>query len=168
MVNKGGNLCNLGNKCLGAKLKLIWTVLFSTLYQHLTVDCWYLESQSVYKLFAINPFPHIDAFWCLCCRQLFENIVTKEEIAQNQQFLFLTLFFTFSHRFSIQLKRFSIFWQNMFKVVCCRFVVWAKGLNGRSNIFNKVENIEEKSWKLLIMTYFSFCHTTMFSKMSAA
>ena len=35
------------------------------------------------------PFPHIDAFWPLCNRQLFENIVTKEEIAQNDQFLLL-------------------------------------------------------------------------------
>ena len=25
----------------------------------------------------LNPFPHIDAFWRLCSRQLFENIVTK-------------------------------------------------------------------------------------------
>ena len=25
----------------------------------------------------INPFPHIDAFWCLCSKRLFENIVTK-------------------------------------------------------------------------------------------
>ena len=30
-----------------------------------------------------NPFPHIDTFWRLCSRRLFENIVTKEEIAQN-------------------------------------------------------------------------------------
>ena len=37
--------------------------------------------------FTFNPFPHIDAFWRLCSRQLFENIVTKEEIAQNEQFL---------------------------------------------------------------------------------
>ena len=37
----------------------------------------------------LNPFPHIDAFWRLCSRQLFENIVTKEEIAQNLQFLLL-------------------------------------------------------------------------------
>ena len=36
-----------------------------------------------------NPFLHIDAFWCLCSRRLFENIVTKEEIAQNEQFLLL-------------------------------------------------------------------------------
>ena len=34
-----------------------------------------------------NPFPHIDAFWCRCSRRLFENIMTKEEIAQNLQFL---------------------------------------------------------------------------------
>ena len=32
---------------------------------------------------SFNPFPHIDAFWSLCSRQLFENIVTKEKIAQN-------------------------------------------------------------------------------------
>ena len=38
------------------------------------------------------------------------------------------MFSTFSHRLSIQLKRFSIFWQKMFKVVCCGIVVWSKGL----------------------------------------
>ena len=38
---------------------------------------------------SVNPFPHIDAFWCLCSRWLFKNIVTKEEIAQNKQFLLL-------------------------------------------------------------------------------
>ena len=37
----------------------------------------------------INPLPNIDAFWRLCSRQSFENIVTKEEIAQNEQFLLL-------------------------------------------------------------------------------
>ena len=31
----------------------------------------------------------IDAFRRLCSRKLFENIVTKEEIAQNEQFLLL-------------------------------------------------------------------------------
>ena len=79
-------------------------------------------------LITFNLFPHIDAFWHLCSRQLFENIVTKEEIAQNEQFL-LIMFSTFSHiRLSIQLKRFSIFWQNMFKVFCCKHAVWGKGL----------------------------------------
>ena len=38
------------------------------------------------------------------------------------------MFSTFSHRLSIQLYRFSTFWQNMFKVVCCRIVIWGKGL----------------------------------------
>ena len=34
-----------------------------------------------------NPFPHTNASWRLCSRRIFENIVTKEEIAQNEQFL---------------------------------------------------------------------------------
>ena len=38
------------------------------------------------------------------------------------------MFSTFSHRLSIQLWGFSIFLQNMFKVFCCRIVVWGKGL----------------------------------------
>ena len=37
----------------------------------------------------VNPFPHINAFRRLCSRRLFENIVAKEEIAQNVQFLLL-------------------------------------------------------------------------------
>ena len=50
--------------------------------------------QNVFNSFSImmlsfNPFPHIDAFWHLCSRRLFENTVTKEEIAQNVQFLLL-------------------------------------------------------------------------------
>ena len=46
----------------------------------------------IYRAFPylwLNPFSHIDTFWRLCSRQLFENIVTKEEIAQNYQFLLL-------------------------------------------------------------------------------
>ena len=53
-----------------------------------------------------NPFPHIDAFWRLCSRRLFENIVTKEEIAISP---FATMFSTFCHRLSIQLWRFFYF-----------------------------------------------------------
>ena len=43
-----------------------------------------------------NRFPHIDAFGRLCIRRLFENIVTKEEIAQNVQFLLLPQCFPLS------------------------------------------------------------------------
>ena len=35
----------------------------------------------------------MDAFWRLCSRWLFENIVTKEEIAQYKQFLLLPQYF---------------------------------------------------------------------------
>ena len=48
---------------------------------------WDIFRYTVTHLF--NPFPHIDAFWRLCSRRRFENIVTKEEIAQNVQFLLL-------------------------------------------------------------------------------
>ena len=74
-------------------------------------------------LYLLNPFPHKDAFWRLCSRQLFENVVKKEDIAQNKQFLLLPQCFPL-----FQLKRFSIFWQNMFKVVCCIFLLCGKGL----------------------------------------
>ena len=61
----------------------------------------------------------------------FENIVTKGEIAQNEQFLLL------SH--SVQLcsvtipttkEIFHIFLVDIFKVVCCIFAVCGKGLKG--------------------------------------
>ena len=43
-----------------------------------------LFSNSIFNYRLFNTFPHIDAF-----RRLFKNIVTKEEIAQNVQFLLL-------------------------------------------------------------------------------
>ena len=49
---------------------------------------WTLKYRGISK-YPIFPFPHIEAFWRLCSRRLFENIVTKEEIAQNKQCLLL-------------------------------------------------------------------------------
>ena len=49
----------------------------------------YYKSSSVTGVIFLNPFPHIDAFGRICSRRLFENIVRKEEIAQNVQFLLL-------------------------------------------------------------------------------
>ena len=75
-----------------------------------------------------NPFPHINAFWRFCSRQIFENIVTKEKIAQNKQFLLLTQCFqllVIGHPFNY--RDFPFCWQKMFKVVCCRIVIWGKG-----------------------------------------
>ena len=46
-------------------------------------------SKCICKVESVNPFPYINTFGRLCSRRLFENIVTKEEIAQNVQFLLL-------------------------------------------------------------------------------
>ena len=76
-------------------------LLLTICYQkHLLQNCWMWEK--------VNPFPRIDAFWRLYSRRLFENIVTKEEIAQYKQFLSRNVS-SFSHRLSIQLYTFSIF-----------------------------------------------------------
>ena len=67
-------------------------------------------SESVCMKEMVNLFPHIDAFGRLCSRRLFENIVTKEEMAQNVQFLLLPQCFPlFVIGLSIQLWRCSMF-----------------------------------------------------------
>ena len=63
--------------------------VFSWMYNY------WIELKSLWAISPFNPLPHIDAFWRLCNRLLFENIVTKEEIAQNVQFLLLTQCFPF-------------------------------------------------------------------------
>ena len=80
-----------------------------------------------------NPFPHIDAFWRFCSRQLFENMASdgqrqKEKLLKTSNFSFLYTMHVFN---SIQLllfhftclREFPIFFRYVFKVVCCRFVV---------------------------------------------
>ena len=56
------------------------------------VEYWMTYLTYLFNRF-FNPFPHIDTFWRLCSRQLIENIVSKEEIAQNEQFLLLPQYF---------------------------------------------------------------------------
>ena len=76
-----------------------------------------------------SPFPHIDAFWRLCSRWLFENIVTKRRNCIK------TSNFSFSHNvffplivigYPFNYRDFLFFLQNMFKFICCRIVVWGK------------------------------------------
>ena len=55
---------------------------------------------------------------------------------------FATMFSTFCHRLSIQLWIFSMFWQNAFKVVCCRIVVWGKGLTNSLEASYKIKSSE--------------------------
>ena len=87
-----------------------------------------LKRYSFRLLNCFNPFPHMDAFWRLCSRWLFENIATKEEIAQNVQFLLLPQCFPpLVIGYPFNYRDFFIFWQKTFKVVCCRIVIWGKG-----------------------------------------
>ena len=59
-----------------------------------------------------------------------------------------------------------MFWQNTFKVVCCRIVIWGKGLKTKiwKPSINEIINIEHKlkiflqKVKLLIMCNFSCWH----------
>ena len=44
-------------------------------------------SHNVFKNLLFNPLLHRYSFQCINTRQFFENIVGKEEIARNEQFL---------------------------------------------------------------------------------
>ena len=100
--------------------------LFQSSLYH-SFDCTYirvLKVLSVTMFILFNPFPHIDAFWRLCSRRPFENIVTKEEIAQNEQFLLLPQCFPLLViSYPLNYRDIPFFLQNTFKVVCCRIIV---------------------------------------------
>ena len=75
----------------------------------------------------VYPFPHIDAFLCLCSRHLLEIIVSIREIAQNKKFLILPHSFQpFSVSDTFIYRDFPCFCLDVFKVVCCRFAVHEK------------------------------------------
>ena len=106
-----------------------------------------LQKASTFGWERVNPFPHIDAFWCLCSGRLLENIVTKEEIAQNEIFYFFDKIY-------------------MFKDVCCRIVVWGKGLTlshtqkhfdtSADDVLNPLwtkENCSELLWSIFLKFY---------------
>ena len=75
------------------------------------------------NLFKVNPFPHIDAFWWLFdgfLMAFWKHSDKRRNCSKQAISPFSTMFSTFSHNLFC--------WQNMFKVVCCRIVVWGKGL----------------------------------------
>ena len=77
-----------------------------------------------YPEIALNPFPHTDAFRCLCSRQLFESSVAKEEFAQNNQFFLLsTCFQLYIKLLFFQLKGFFVLFPRRFQSrllqICC-------------------------------------------------
>ena len=87
----------------------------------------------------LNPFPHIDAFCRLCSGRLFVNIVTKEEMAQNEQFLLLP------QCFSLLVVYYPF---NNFLLQNCR--MWK-----RDNVFNHIQYLHK---------HFNSCRSFMFSK----
>ena len=92
---------------------------------YISLICLYLSFFPQYLIVIwINHFLHIDAFWHLCSRRLFENMATKELIAQNEHVLFLSPCFQllFFH-----LKGVSNCFGYVFKVVCCSYVVSGNG-----------------------------------------
>ena len=79
--------------------------------------------------FSVTPFPHTDAFWRLK-QTAFENTVTKEEIAHDEQFLlFATMFSTLFSKYTYIYRAFLCVCLDTFKIVCSRFVICGKGLS---------------------------------------
>ena len=79
--------------------------------------------------FTFNPFPLIGVFWCICSIQLLKTWWPKWNLL-NEQFLLSSPCFQpyFIVKFSFKEICQSVVLYN-FNVVCCRFVVWGKGLN---------------------------------------
>ena len=117
-----------------------------------------------FELWSVNTFPLTDAFevdelwkqcdnvlnciyniiiinetWCILTHlqeTTFENIVTKWEIAQNEQFLLLkTMFSTSFSNYTFIYGGIPCFCLTFFKVVCCRCVVFGKGLTVKFEVW---------------------------------
>ena len=84
----------------------------------LDTDCCRFKPFPSYRCF-LTPVQQTD-FW--------KHGDKRRNCSRRAISIFVTMFSIFSHRLSIQLKRFCIFWRNMFRVVCCRIGVWGKGL----------------------------------------
>ena len=113
------------------------------------------EFNFLYKLylgpehFRDNPFPSYRRFLTPLQQIAFWKHSDKEESAISP---FATMFTTFCHRLSIQLWRFSMFWQNAFEVVCYRMYVLAKHIFGFC-IFNWKHHVYVKLYWIYIHTF---------------
>ena len=120
------------------------------------------------RMSSLNPFPLVDAFWRLCSRRLFENIVTKEEIAQNEQFLLLpqsfpllVIGYPFNYRDFLFVDKIC---SNRLQQNChMRESVKPYPYTDTSeteNFLNILHRRNCSSWaqKLLIMSNFTMCH----------
>ena len=75
--------------CISETFSWFWCIMSRRLLRH-------ASNFSCYFFFCFDPFPHIDVFWRLCSRWLFENMATKEEISP-----FVTVFSTLFNYCSI-------------------------------------------------------------------
>ena len=107
----------------------------------------------------INPFPHIDVSWRLYSRQLFENIVTKEEIAQIEKFLLLQQCFPLlvidNHSIIMIFHFLTKYVQSRLLQNCCmrERVKWSYG-NHQLDWTNILVHLEWK-WAISSFTMFS-------------
>ena len=83
----------------------------------------------------INPFPHRHAFWRLCSRWLFENIVTKEEIAQIEQFLLLPVFPLLVISYPFNYRDFPLFYKIFSKSYAAELFYEGKSYKARFYMF---------------------------------
>ena len=115
-------------KTLSGKVELLKISNFSFVNELFMRIKFYLQDVNF-----LNPFPHKDAFLHLCSRQLFENMETKEEIAQNKQFLLLSPCFRLYSIIVLSFKGSSQFFLGyVFEVDCCRIFACGKGLKQTS------------------------------------
>ena len=82
-----------------------------------------------YDLLWLNSFPHTDAFWRLCNVRLLKTLWQKEKLLKTSNLSFCyNVFNFFSSNYTFIFGDFPWFCLDVFKVVCCGFVVCGKGL----------------------------------------
>ena len=122
-----------------------------------------------------NPFLSADRCWCwwepfltpLQQTAFWKHSDKRRNCSKRAISPLATMYSTFSHRLPFQLLRFSIFWQNMFKVVCFRIVVWGKGLMEIQLLFaanNKSYIFYTKASKGQFKKYFLYNSWTFLGK----
>ena len=74
-----------------------------------------------------NPFPHIDAIWCLCCRRLWLTLWKRRYCSKQAISPLATIISTLFHNKTLIYEDFSCFCQK--KIQCCLLQIccmWVK------------------------------------------
>ena len=103
----------------------------------------------------LNHFLYIDAFWNIISRRRFENMPTKEEIAQNEQFLLLSPCFQLYSIIVLSFSEIVTDFALMFsKSSAADYFVCGKRVKRNSILFSR------EVWQLLqnIQYVYELCH----------